>query len=160
MQGDLKKMILTKIKVQVAHIDAFRHVNNARYLEYLAAGRWDFFEHVPAASEFLGSGGGLAVTSENIEYVKGATLGDVLAICTRITSPDGKAIVVDQTILDAKGRVILRCLANAVLFDTKAGKAVPVPDTLLDQMRKISGEADQSDSPQQSLGPPFETAAL
>ncbi|EBQ5939609.1 thioesterase, partial [Salmonella enterica subsp. enterica serovar Enteritidis] len=38
----------TTIKVIGYHIDAFGHVNNARYLEFLEAARWDWLESYDA----------------------------------------------------------------------------------------------------------------
>lgn len=33
------------VRVLNYHLDGYGHVNNARYLEFLEAARWHFFEH-------------------------------------------------------------------------------------------------------------------
>lgn len=140
-------MIKTKVKVYVAHIDAFGHVNNARYQEYLAIGRWEFFEHVPEASPQLKLGNGMAVLEEKTTYLRAAKLGDMLTIQTRVTIAEEKIFFITQELVDAKGREILRCEAKCVLFSTREGKAIALPEVFREQMLAISHLPEENDSP-------------
>ena len=35
---------MTKIVIRGYHLDAYRHVNNARYLEFLEEARWQYLD--------------------------------------------------------------------------------------------------------------------
>lgn len=72
------------IEVQVCHIDAFGHVNTARFLEFFEAGKWDFFGKSGKRQALLEAGHALVVTNANISYLRPVKLGDTLTIVTRL----------------------------------------------------------------------------
>ena len=59
----------TTIKVIGYHIDAFGHVNNARYLEFLEAARWDWLESYDAYRWFKQMDIAVVVVNININYL-------------------------------------------------------------------------------------------
>jgi thioesterase III len=74
-----------EIKVRGYHIDYYRHVNNARYLEFLEEGRWVFFERDVDFRGLLGKGFIFVVVNINIHYAHSASLGDILEVRTSIS---------------------------------------------------------------------------
>ena len=70
----------TDITVRGYHLDLYRHVNNARYLEFLEEARWQFMEDSGLITEFDGSKLGLAVVNININYRRGAYVNEQLQI--------------------------------------------------------------------------------
>ena len=66
-------LVHSEIKVRGYHLDMFRHVNNARYLEFLEDGRWAFFDGNPQFFHQL-KGATFFVVNININYRRPATL--------------------------------------------------------------------------------------
>ncbi|EBX5145062.1 acyl-CoA thioesterase, partial [Salmonella enterica subsp. enterica serovar Newport] len=70
----------TTIKVIGYHIDAFGHVNNARYLEFLEAARWDWLESYDAYRWFKQMDIAVVVVNININYRLPVYVGERLVI--------------------------------------------------------------------------------
>ena len=58
----------THLTVRGYHLDVYRHVNNARYLEFLEEARWDYFDHNGLAEFFRNSRYGMAIVHIDIHY--------------------------------------------------------------------------------------------
>jgi len=65
----------THLTVRGYHLDVYRHVNNARYLEFLEEARWDYFDHNGLAEFFRNSRYGMAIVHIDIHYRRAALLG-------------------------------------------------------------------------------------
>ena len=72
------------IKVRGYHLDLYRHVNNARYLEFLEEARWSFLETRSDLDVLEKSGYAFAVVNINISYRRAAYMGEMLRINTAI----------------------------------------------------------------------------
>lgn len=75
---------IAEITVMGFHIDAYAHVNNARYLEFLEAARWKYYEKEWAAKTFEKNGWNIVVVKLEISYRQAALLGDILEIETTL----------------------------------------------------------------------------
>lgn len=121
----------THITVRGFHLDVYRHVNNARYLEFLEEARWHYFDNHDLAQFFNNHRYGMAIVNINIHYRRAALLGDRLQIETAFQSIDHRRAVIRQTIRKSGNS---RTLAEAdiifMLIDLASGKAIRFPDDL------------------------------
>lgn len=118
------------LKVRGYHVDAFGHVNHARYLEFLEEARWAFFEEWPALTAAFHARGIIhAVVNINIDYKSQAKVGDLLRIETEPTRVGSSSLLAAQTIKQAgSGTVVVDAKVTNVFLDSANGKATPVRD--------------------------------
>ena len=121
----------TPIKIRGYHLDLYGHVNNARYLEFLEEARWDFLEQQLDVSRFTGSNLGLAVVNININYRRGAYVGEEVEVVTSLAKIGNKSAVIHQDVV-LKGTTTLVADADVtfVVTDQKAQKAVALEGEL------------------------------
>lgn len=124
--------VATEVKIRGYHLDMFRHVNNARYLELLEEGRWAFFDGNPQFFYRL-KDVTFFVVNININYRAAATLGDVLEIRTGISKIGNTSGVLHQEIHDKDtGRLIVDADVTFVMADAKSQKPLPLRELLQD----------------------------
>ncbi|MGB0166020.1 MAG: acyl-CoA thioesterase [Luteibaculum sp.] len=118
---------LTEIKIRGYHLDAYRHVNNARYLELMEEARWDYLDSVEALRFFDAENLAFVVVNININYKYPATQGDVLVIKT-FPSKKGNTSWVFTQIGTLKGseKEVFNADVTFVLIDSSTGKPVRV----------------------------------
>lgn len=129
-------------EVQVAHVDAFGHVNNARHMEYLEMGRWAFFKSMPQAMQLLQQGLGMAVIDAHLKFHQAARLGQQLAIETKLESfQDSRVWLYQQIRLKDSGEILVPAEVLSVCIDTRAHRATNLPDELCQALsRKKEGQ--------------------
>jgi thioesterase-3 len=121
----------TTIKVRGYHLDMFRHVNNARYLEFLEEGRWAFFEENPHFSEFFKSTD-FTVVNINISYRNPATSGDTVEIRTALIRIGAKSGILRQEIFMQETHILIaEADVTFVMVDQMTKKARPFAGDLL-----------------------------
>lgn len=133
----------TPIKVRGYHIDLYNHVNNARYLEFLEEGRWHFLEQQPEIDYLMSSGLGMAVVNININFRRGAFMGEELEVLTELVKVGNKsALIQQQVVLKGTETIIVDADVTFVVTDQKAQKAVVLEGKLLELMQQwlISAE--------------------
>ena len=116
----------THLTVRGYHLDVYRHVNNARYLEFLEEARWDYFDHNGLAELFHNSRYGMA-----IHYRRAALLGDRLDIETTFAQADARQAVISQTIRKTGSpRILAEARVSFMLTDQTTGRAIRFPAEL------------------------------
>ena len=68
----------TTITVHGFHLDGYGHVNNARYLEFLEAARWDQLHAHQDLQWWHQRGYAFVIANININFRRAASLGDTL----------------------------------------------------------------------------------
>ncbi len=118
----------TNIKVRGFHIDHFGHVNNARYLEFLEEGRWDYCEKNRLIDDLFHKTGIIHVVKEiRIKYLKPAFAGNIIRIATCVKEAQGKEITMSQTaFLEGSKIKIAEALIVNTLFDLHTNAAVEI----------------------------------
>ena len=131
------------IKVRGYHVDAYRHVNNARYLEFLEEGRWALFEESPSSSGWPEEAA-FVVVNININYRKGASIGDILEIRTKISHLGPRSGMLRQEIiLQGTQSVVVDAEVTFAMVDRRTQKALPLAGQLFDffdRLRDAEGE--------------------
>ena len=119
------------IKVRGYHLDLFRHVNNARYLEFLEEGRWSFLES-RGALELLERGHySFVAVNININYRRAAGMSEILQIDTSMKSIGNRSCVMYQLItLKGTDTVVADADVTFVIVDTHTDKAAPLEGEL------------------------------
>ncbi|MDZ7622308.1 MAG: thioesterase family protein [Candidatus Competibacteraceae bacterium] len=126
------------IKVRGYHLDLFRHVNNARYLEFLEEARWSFLESKGHLELLEASGYTFAVVNININYRRAAYMGELLQITTSVKSIGARSCVMHQSIaLKGADTAIADADVTFVIVDTRTEKAASLNGelrTVLEQL--------------------------
>ena len=133
--------VKTTIKVRGYHLDMYGHVNNARYLEFLEEGRWQWFEKVGAFENVVKEGLGFSVVNINIDYRRPAFQGEALEIQTELISTGNKSAVINQLVLlEGSDKVVADANVTFVIVSLKTGRPVELTQKLLDDFGlKVDG---------------------
>jgi thioesterase-3 len=116
-----------QLRVRGYHLDGYGHVNNARYLEFMEEGRWDFFDQHPAMIQQLHQAGrAFVVVNLNIDYLAAARHGDDLEIVTGIVDVGERSGLCHHRIVRQDGTVIAQADLTFVLLDMRANKAAAI----------------------------------
>jgi thioesterase-3 len=127
-----------KIKVRGYHLDMYRHVNNARYLEFLEEARWNLIESKIDLQDWMKKGLGFVVVNININYRKPGSLDQVLDIQSRVSQVNVRSATIEQKIyIDGTETLITDAEVTFVVVDTKTGKPVALKGELLDVMKSF-----------------------
>ncbi|GAA4845423.1 thioesterase family protein [Algivirga pacifica] len=126
----------TYIPVRGYHLDAFNHVNNARYLEFLEEARWAHFEASDEWGKMLRQGLAPVIVHYDISYKYPATLGQILEVHTSFESAGNTSMAIRQKIyLKGTDTLVINAKVTFVLFDQKTEQAVTISEDLVERMK-------------------------
>jgi len=121
----------TEIKVRGYHLDLYGHVNNARYLEFLEEGRWQWLENKADLGALLQRGLGFSVVNININYRRPATLGEILEVETGVKALGNRSGIMHQAVLlQGTGTVVADADVTFVIVSLESGRALPLSEEL------------------------------
>jgi thioesterase-3 len=127
------------IKVRGYHLDLFRHVNNARYLEFLEEARWSFLESKGHLELLEARGYAFAVVNININYRRAAYMGEILQVATSVKSLGARSCVMHQSIvLKGAGTPIADADVTFVVVDTRTEKAASLQGELRAMLEQLA----------------------
>lgn len=129
--------VRAEIVVRGYHLDMFRHVNNARYLEFLEEGCWAFFDENPHSFYRL-KGVNFLVVNIKINYRRPATLGDVLEVQPHLTKINNTSGVLRQYIYNKNSsELIADADVKFVIADAYTRKPLILNDLFKDDMTDL-----------------------
>lgn len=129
-----------EIKVRGYHLDLYRHVNNARYLEFLEEARWSFLESKGDLDYLPKHGYTFALVNININYRRAAYMGEVLEILTAVKSIGNRSCTMYQRItLKGSATVVADADVTFVIVDTRTEKATPLEGPLRAALEQMAG---------------------
>jgi len=118
-----------EIQVRPYHVDLFRHVNNARYLEFLEEARWSFWESFSGFSALADRGWTFMVVRIEINYRLGAEAFQVLSVRTELEGLGERSGRLRQVItLKGTGDVVADAEVVFVVVNGATGKALPMSE--------------------------------
>ncbi len=129
-------MVQTTIKVLGFHIDVYQHVNNARYLEFLEAARWQWLDSHSSEDWMSKMNMAFIVVNININYRKPAVLGDELLIDSKVKELGKRSGVLEQ-VITCKGDVVADAAITFVCIDLTTQKSLPIEGELLEKLGKL-----------------------
>jgi thioesterase-3 len=116
-----------EIEVRSTELDALGHVNNAKYLEYLEWGRFEWVKENGIPLDFFGSSRlSTVLVNTNVNYRREARLGDKL----RIRSWLAEMGRVGQEIVNHRDERVADAMITSVMYDTHTRTSVYIPDDL------------------------------
>lgn len=128
-----------KLRVRGFHLDGYGHVNNARYLEFMEEGRWDFFDQHPKMIKDLQQAGrAFVVVNLNIDYLAAARHGDDLEIMTGIVDVGERSGLCYHRIVRKDGTLIAQADLTFVLLDMQANKAATIEGEVREALRALT----------------------
>lgn len=128
----------TEIKVRGYHLDLYRHVNNARYLEFLEEARWNLLDNKETLDYLQDNGYAFTVVNININYRRAASMDDILAIFTSVKSIGNRSCTMRQQItLKESDTVIADADVTFVIVDTRTEKAAPLEGELRAMLERM-----------------------
>jgi thioesterase-3 len=120
-----------EIEVRSTELDALGHVNNAKYLEYLEWGRFEWVKENGVPLDFFGKSRlSTVLVNTNVNYRREATLGDRLRIRSWLAEMGRSSFRVGQEIVNQRGERIADAMITSVMFDTETRSSVYIPDDL------------------------------
>ncbi len=130
---------IIEIKVRGYHLDLFRHVNNARYLEFLEEARWSMLESRGSLAFFENSHYTLAVVNINIDYRRAAYMGEVLSIATSMKTIGNRSCIMRQLVtLKGAETIVADADVAFVIVDTRTEKAAVLEGELRTVMERLA----------------------
>ncbi len=126
-----------KIKIRGYHTDLYRHVNNARYLEFLEEARWQLVEEHMDLNDFLNSGLSFFVVNINISYRSPAKVNDIIIVKSGRSKINNRSAVFKQEIINkTTGKLCIEADITFVIADN-TGKAINLTGDILESLNKI-----------------------
>lgn len=134
---DLERKMDSEIIVRGYHTDAYQHVNNARYLEFLEEGRWQLLENHDALDYFISSRLFFFVVNINISYKSQARVNDVLRVQSGLWKTGNKSAVIKQKVFNKKtGAICVDADITFVIADEK-GKPIKLEGDIKEKLQQI-----------------------
>ncbi|MEL7966604.1 thioesterase family protein [Vreelandella neptunia] len=138
-----KSLSRVNLRVRGYHLDGYGHVNNARYLEFMEEGRWDFFDqHPEMIKELHQAGRAFVVVNLNIDYLAAARQGDDLEVMTGIIDVGERSGLCHHRIVRKDGTVIARADLTFVLLDMRANKAAAIEGEVREALAALTLEKE------------------
>jgi thioesterase III len=135
IKGNLK--VGTEIKIRGYHTDSYKHVNNARYLEFMEEGRWQLLEEYWNLEEFMNLGFQFFAVNISISYKNPAKVNDTVIVRSGLGKIGNKSAVIRQQILNkASGKVCTDADVTFVIADS-SGKPVKLEGEVKDMLLQI-----------------------
>jgi thioesterase-3 len=127
------------IKVRGYHLDLYRHVNNARYLEFLEEARWSFLETKGNLDYLHERGYTFALVNININYRRPAYMGETLRIATSVKAIGARSCVMHQLVaLQGTDTVVADADVTFVLVDIQTEKAAVLEGDLRAALERMA----------------------
>ena len=131
-----------ELNVRFMDLDALRHVNNGRYLNFLEEARIAYSqEHLDlfnSIEEF-----NVVVARIEIDYISPILFGEKVSVYTRISRMGSKSFnfesILTATDKSNKERIAAHANQTIVAFDPKINKSIVIPEEIKAEIRRIEG---------------------
>lgn len=120
-----------EIEVRSTDLDALGHVNNARYVEYLEWGRFEWVRENGIPIDLFGRDRLTTVlVNVNVNFRHEACLGDRLRVHTWLAELGRRSFRFGQEVVREDGVRVADAVVTSVMFDTTTRASVAIPDDL------------------------------
>lgn len=130
----------TEIDIRFADIDAFNHVNNAKYITYIEHARMRFTDDVIGKVDWANEG--FILARAEINYVQPVKLHDRIVVETHCSGIGNKSFDLSYKIFRMDGETKTE-MANAVTvqvgFDYKNNRSIPIKEDWRARLGEYSG---------------------
>jgi len=132
---------LSRIEVRFADVDAFGHVNNAKYLTYFEQARVHYFDEL-TGWKYDWSRHGVILAKADIDFILPVKFRDVIEVGTRCTKIGTKSFELQYEMYRTAGEEISlmsKCTSVMVAFDYSTGSSIVVPQEWTSAMEIYDG---------------------
>lgn len=135
---DLLMVHETTFKIRTFHTDAFKHVNNSRYLELLEEARWQFAEHIGLIELLTEQNLGFIIIDMNVRFRVPVFEGETIRVLTSLITLGTASGEVRQLVhkKDEK-QIALKSLFHFILIDRNTGSSVPIETEIRELLLRI-----------------------
>lgn len=119
----------SKVEIRFSDIDAFKHVNNARYLTYLEQARINYFDEI-VGWNYNWSKKGIILAKATIDFIQPILLSDEIYAFTRCSRMGNKSFDLQYKLIKTENeKEILLADATTVMvtFDYDEQRSIPIP---------------------------------
>lgn len=114
-------------EIRTFHTDAFGHVNNARYLEFLEEARWQYAEQIGLTLLLREAELAFIIMDLHLRFRAPIAVEDSICVATQLISLGTSGGEVLQTISKrGQTRMATRCLSHFILIERSTGRAIPI----------------------------------
>ena len=128
------------VQVRWGDMDAFGHVNNAKYLTYLEMARIDYSTSLWQRSRERG----LIIAKIGIEYKLPLFAGDDVHVFTRTVRIGNRSFETEQWIMRREAeelQIAAQAFVTIVVYDYSANQSAPIPDAWRAAIRAFETKA-------------------
>ncbi len=117
------------ILIRESHLDTFKHVNNATYLELFEEARWEILSQRGLSLEDIERTGiGIVVLEAHIKFLRETRLRERVVVQTQPVQFEGKVGTVQQTMMGPEGEIKATLEIKLGLFDLSSRKLIAPDD--------------------------------
>lgn len=116
------------VEVRFGDLDAYGHVNNAKFITYLEVARTKLF--MEGFSALMAAGINFLVARIECEYKKPLMLRPSVLVDVQAEKVGNTSFEFSYAVHDGNGEVYATARTVMVTFDSKAGRPVKVPETM------------------------------
>jgi acyl-CoA thioester hydrolase len=132
-------MFECKIQILESHLDAFGHVNNARYFDLYEQARWDFITKFGyGLKQVIDNEKGPVVLDVNCRFKRELINRETIIIKSQTTESTGKIMKIYQEIIKEDGSVASDATFTFGFMDLKLRKLMNPPEAWLKAVGVIS----------------------
>ena len=124
------------------HCDLYGHVNNARYLEFLEAARWEAIRGAIDVEAWHRRGWLFVVAHVDIAYRAAATLGDRLRVHTWQGEFGRRSAKVHQRVVGPGDRTVAEATITYVILDRDSQRPLPIDGEIRESLAGLPGAED------------------
>ena len=118
----------TSVEVRFGDLDAFGHVNHAKYFTFMEQGRFKYFDAVNLWSRTRTFHElGFIIAEAHCSYKKPVLISEVVEVAVRVSRLGNKSFEMEYK-LSVKDEEVARGRTTQVAFDYEAGKSISVPE--------------------------------
>lgn len=131
-------------RVRFQDCDPFRHLNNARYIDYFLNARADQVQQHFGLDLFGGSGFTWVVGSNQIAYFKPALPNETICIESEIVYYSDRRILVEMRMYDESGKELKAVIwVDSIPVGVKSQKVEPHSEALIDLFKENLGDISE-----------------
>jgi len=134
-----KTLITYRLQVREYELDQFGHVNNAVYLQYAEAAKWDFFRKINALDQ-VNSLECFPVLMENsVRYIHELKAGDIVRIDTKWKST-GRILHFRHVLFNETDGVISSKVSGKIMFTDRSRVMHDIPECIMKYLEEHADE--------------------
>ena len=133
--------VVAEFPVAWGDMDAFSHVNNAKYFTYFESARMAYFEQTGVMSHMEMTREGPILASTQCRFKLPVTYPDTLSIGARVSKLEADRFTMEYLVVSQKkGAIAARGEGVIVYFDYNSNTKTNVPEPICNMLEELEGD--------------------